>query len=80
MRLVLGQAGAVIGAGLVVGLGLAVATGRSLSAFLFGVPAIDPLTYGAVALLLASAAAAAAWLPAWRAARVDPAVALFRDA
>jgi putative ABC transport system permease protein len=80
MRLVLGQAGVVIGVGLVVGLALAVAVGRSLSAFLFGVPAIDPLTYGAVALLLASAAAAAAWLPAWRAARVDPAVALFRDA
>jgi putative ABC transport system permease protein len=79
MRLVLGQAGVVIGAGLGVGLALAVAAGRSLSAFLFGVPAIDPLTYGAVALLLASAAAAAAWLPAWRAARVDPVVAFRND-
>jgi putative ABC transport system permease protein len=43
---------------------------------LFGVGALDPLTYAGVALALAAAAVLASWLPARRAAAVDPAEAL----
>jgi len=46
------------------------------ASFLYGVPMWDPLTYAGAALLLASAAAIACWLPARRAAKVDPMVAL----
>jgi len=61
-----------------VGLGLAAALGvsRVLSALLFGVSSIDPPTYLGVAVVLTCAALAACYLPARRAARVDPAIAL----
>jgi ABC-type lipoprotein release transport system permease subunit len=47
-----------------------------MSAILYGVGAVDPLTYTGVALALAAAAVLASWLPARRAAAVDPAEAL----
>ena len=61
-----------------IGIGLvgAGAMSRFLGAFLFGVRAIDPLTYGAVALLLATVALVATYWPARRASRVDPLVAM----
>jgi ABC-type lipoprotein release transport system permease subunit len=46
---------------------------------LFGVTATDPLTYGAVATLLAMVSMAACYIPARRAAQVDPMVALRRE-
>jgi ABC-type lipoprotein release transport system permease subunit len=47
-----------------------------MSALLFDVSSMDPLTYAGVAVVLAFAAVAACWIPAERAARVDPAVTL----
>ena len=64
------------GIGVVVGTLAALAGGRLIRSQLFGVEAWDPLTYGAVALLLLAVGTAAAWLPARRATRVDPVEAL----
>jgi ABC-type antimicrobial peptide transport system permease subunit len=75
-RMVLGQGGVLLLAGLGVGLGGALLATRVLSGLLFGVGPNDPLTLGGVALILGAVGAAACWLPAMRAARVDPAVAL----
>ena len=50
-----------------------------MTTLLFGVSATDPLTYASVALVLSLVAAIASWLPAQRAAGVDPAQALRRD-
>ncbi len=63
---------AVVGVGLLLGLGLAAALTPVLRSLLFDVTAIDPLTYAIVTLLLVSIAALATYLPARRAARVDP--------
>ena len=61
-----------------VAIGLVVAAGvtRLMGALLYDVGTLDPLTYAAVALVLTAAAALASWLPARRAAAVDPAEAL----
>lgn len=58
--------------GSVVGLGIFALVARYLRALLFGVSTTDPLTLGGAALMLLTIAAAAAWVPARRAARVDP--------
>jgi putative ABC transport system permease protein len=62
--------------GIAAGLLLSVALARLLAGQLFGVSSFDPLVYGAVALVLATTALAASLLPARRAARVDPILAL----
>ncbi|WP_224242588.1 ABC transporter permease [Hyalangium gracile] len=62
--------------GVGVGLLLALGLGRLLSALLYGVQAHDPLTFVGVAALLAGVALLASWLPARRAAKVDPALTL----
>jgi ABC-type lipoprotein release transport system permease subunit len=59
-----------------VGLAAAVGAGRIVSGLLFGVDAADPLIFAAVPLVLLAASAAAGWLPAGRAAAVDPIVSL----
>ena len=66
----------IIAAGLVIGLAAAAILGRSISALLFGVRPVDPLTFAGVAALLALTAALATAVPALRAARVDPVIAL----
>jgi ABC-type antimicrobial peptide transport system permease subunit len=76
LALVLRQGLTLAALGVVVGLGGAAAATRGLESLLYGVTALDPLTYGGVVVLLAAVAAAACWLPAARAARVDPTVAL----
>ena len=67
-------------AGIAIGIGLAVALTRVMSAFLFGVGPLDPVTYVAVSATLAAVALLAVYLPARRAARVDPVVALRAEA
>ena len=64
------------GAGAVIGIGGALALGRVIQGQLFGVPLLDPLTIAAVVSVLMISAAAATFLPARRAARLDPAGAL----
>jgi putative ABC transport system permease protein len=63
-------------AGVAAGLPLAAAAARALSGLLFGIAPLDPATFAGAALLLAASAAVACALPARRAARVDPVVAL----
>ncbi|MEQ9398443.1 MAG: ADOP family duplicated permease [Longimicrobiales bacterium] len=78
-RLVVRQAllPVVVGAG--VGVGLAVPLGMGLRQLLFEVSGTDPLTLGATAVLLVGVAAAASWVPAWRASRLDPVEALRQE-
>jgi macrolide transport system ATP-binding/permease protein len=70
------QGAVLIGGGLASGLAVAFALGRALTGMLYGVSAADPLTYVAVALALIAAALAACYIPARRATKVDPGVAL----
>jgi predicted permease len=74
--MVLSQGMVLVGVGLLIGLTVAAGVTRVMSALLFGVSAIDPLTYAVVALALAAVAVLANWLPAARATRVDPVEAL----
>lgn len=64
------------GCGLVAGLGVAFGVTHVLKALLYGVGATDPLTFAAVPVALALVALLATWVPARRAARVDPIIAL----
>jgi ABC-type antimicrobial peptide transport system permease subunit len=65
-----------VGISLVLGLAGAFAATRLLSSLLFGVGASDPVTFIAIGLLVSAVAFVAAWLPARRATRVDPIIAL----
>jgi ABC-type antimicrobial peptide transport system permease subunit len=62
-----------VGAGLVAGLPLAIAAARAAESLLFGAAAGEVGPYAASAVALAAVAAAASWLPAWRACSIDPA-------
>jgi putative ABC transport system permease protein len=75
-RLIVGQAMTLVGISIVIGVAGAFGATRLLSTLLFGVSTWDPLTFGAIVLLLAVVAFLAAWLPARRAANVNPIVAL----
>ncbi len=75
-RLVVGQAMTLVGISLVVGLAGAFAATRLLHSLLFGVGASDPVTFVSIVLLVSAVAFVAAWLPARRATRVDPIIAL----
>ena len=77
--MVLGQYLRVTGAGLALGVGLAFVASRLLDSMLFGVEGGDPLTYVGVALLLALVSVAASYLPAHRATRIDPSLALRQE-
>ena len=71
VRLVLGEGAVLTGAGVAGGLLAALVAGRALRALLYTVAPTDPASLGAALLLIASAAALAATLPAWRASRVN---------
>jgi hypothetical protein len=75
-RLALGQAARLTALGLAIGVAVAIALGRLMEAGLLGVVASDLQTPFAVALLLGAAALASSYLPARRAAAVDPMIAL----
>lgn len=75
-RLVMGQAGWLIAAGLAIGLVCSVGASMLIRSMLFGVQAWDAITLGGVAILLGMASIAASFLPARRAASVDPVKAL----
>jgi len=66
--------------GIAIGIGIALVLTRVMSAFLFGVGPMDPITYIAVSAVLAAMTLVATYLPARRAARVDPVVALRAEA
>lgn len=74
--MVLRQGMRFVAAGMTVGLVVALGTTRAMASMLYGIAATDPLTLVAVSLVLAAVAVLACWLPARRAARVDPMVAL----
>ncbi|HEX8141026.1 MAG TPA: ABC transporter permease [Pyrinomonadaceae bacterium] len=76
LRLVMGQGMMLVLIGLVIGLATALALTRLMKSVLFGLSAADPVTYTGVALLLVFVALLACYLPARRATKIDPMVAL----
>jgi putative ABC transport system permease protein len=76
LKMVMGHTAALTGAGIVIGLAGAAGVTRYLRSMLFGLTPLDPITFAAVAVLFAVVAALATFLPARRAAGVDPLVAL----
>jgi putative ABC transport system permease protein len=76
VSMIMREAGLLLAIGLVVGAGLALAAARTATSLLFGLKASDPLTIALAILALAAVAAAASFLPAHRASRLDPMVAL----
>ncbi|HEY6402126.1 MAG TPA: FtsX-like permease family protein, partial [Blastocatellia bacterium] len=79
MSIVLREGGTLAFIGLVFGLGGAYLVGRAMHSSLYGVSAFDIGSFGAAALTLLAAALAACYLPARRAGKVDPMVALRCD-
>lgn len=76
LRLILGQALWIVGLGLLVGLALGFGVGRLAQSLLFGIPAADPIAFLGTSALLAGVAFLASYLPARRAAGVDPSTVL----
>jgi len=76
VALVAGQGMKLTGLGAVFGLLGAIIASQALVTLLFGISHLDPMTYVGGIALLAVVAALACWLPAWRAARIDPSITL----
>jgi predicted permease len=75
-RMVLSEGGILVALGLVLGVAGALSLSRLMQGLLFGVAANDPATLGIVAAIMTAVGVGACWLPAARAARIDPSVAL----
>jgi predicted permease len=76
LRLVIGRGALLAAIGIALGAAGAAALGRALSGFLYGISATDPLTFAGISLLLGAVALLASYVPALRATRVNPLVAL----
>src|SRR5579859_150025 len=76
LGMVLGEAGTMLAIGLVIGAGIALALSKTAGAMLFGLKPYDPLTISLSAIALAAVAVLSSYLPAHRAARLDPMAAL----
>jgi len=76
LRMIVGRGLRLAGLGVVIGIAGAFALTRVMQGVLYGVTATDPLTFVGVAGALLVVAAGASWIPAWRATKVDPLVAL----
>lgn len=76
LRLVLGQALKLAGLGVVIGAGAALALGRTLASLVYGIAPSDPLTLAVTGVSFLALATLACWIPARRAARLDPAAVL----
>jgi predicted permease len=79
MRLVLGRGLVLVGVGLAVGIAAALSVTHLLANLLFSISPVDPATFIGVPLLLGVMAIAASYIPAFRATRIDPAIALRGD-
>jgi predicted lysophospholipase L1 biosynthesis ABC-type transport system permease subunit len=75
-RMILGEGLRMAGAGIVLGIGGALVASRAAGGLLYGVQPVDPLTWGTVAIFLVVVVATASLVPARRASRVEPVVAL----
>ena len=76
LKLIVRQGMLLAGFGVVIGLAAAFGLTRLLASLLFGVKTTDPVTYAVVALVLISVALFATYIPAWRATKIDPLIAL----
>jgi putative ABC transport system permease protein len=76
VRMIVGEGTRLVGVAVLIGIGAALGVTRLMRSQLFGIGASDPLTFAAVTLVLAIVAMVACYLPARRASRVDPMVAL----
>ena len=79
IKLIVGQGALLVGIGVAFGLGVAALGTRLLARLLFGVSALDPVTFVGVTALLAATAFLACYLPARRATKVDPMIALRQE-
>jgi putative ABC transport system permease protein len=76
LALVIRQGMMLTGLGIAIGLAGAAAASQLIDAMLFGISRLDPVTYLGVSVLLLAVSVIACWVPAWRAASVDPAITL----
>ena len=79
LRMVLGEGAGLVAAAIVIGFAGSMAVTRAMQGLLFGIASTDPLTYLTISLLLAGVSLTACYLPARRASRVDPLLALRHD-
>ncbi len=75
-RMILGEGGILLMAGLIIGIAGALLVSRVMRGLLFGVPPYDPITLVIVGVLMAAIGIAACWLPALRASRIEPTLAM----